>query len=101
MEKTNKAFDNWAHNAVHLTFPNGNKISTTWGYCTYSVNHDCDDLLASVKFDSFRKSNTVEIMILECPDKLRKKIQKEFDFEDVAGYLSITDWLKVLNLLAK
>jgi len=99
-----KAFDNCNYNKLHLTFPNGNRISTTWGYCTYSDNHDVPDEENPMdKFNKFRDSNTVEIMILECPDKLREKIEEKYNFDEniVKGYLNITEWLEIVNLLAK
>ena len=95
-----KAFKNWRHNAIHLTFPNGNGISVVWGAGSYSDNHDtweCND------FQNFMESDTVEIMILNAPDKLYKEIRKKYEFEDdnVKGWVSITEWLEILNLLAK
>lgn len=97
-----KAFNNWKRNAIHLTFPNGNAISTTWAYLTYSDNNDMS-YNSMDKFNEFMQSDTVEIMILNAPDKLVKKIQNKYDFEDdsVKGYLNITEWLEILNLLAK
>ena len=101
-----KAFNNWKHNAIHLTFPNGNAISTVWGYCTYSDNHDLgDDALEfdSLKaFQTFMQSDTVEIMILEAPKKLRKLIETKYGFggDTVKGYLSIKEWLEIVNLLS-
>lgn len=105
--KKEKAFNNWKYNAVHLTFPNKNAISTIWGYCSYSDNHDRPDLDASedvgLPFHTFMESDTCEIMILKAPDKLVKKIHKKYDFggDTVKGYVTITEWLEILNLLAK
>jgi hypothetical protein len=102
-----KAFNNWKHNAIHLTFPNGNKLSTIWGYCTYSDNHDRPDLDRSINvslpFKTFMDSNTVEIMVLKAPDKLMKRIQKKYDFADnsVCGYLTMKQWLDVVKMLSK
>lgn len=101
--KEEKAFNNWGHNRIHLTFPNGNAISTVWGYLTYSDNHDfvSDDHLD--RFNEFMQSDTVEIMILKAQDKLRNKIEKKYDFggDSVKGYLTITEWLDILKMLAK
>lgn len=98
-----KAFINTSHNSIHLTFPNGNSISTIWGYLTYSDNHNFISGNIVDKFSQFMESDTVEIMILEAPDKLRKKISKKYGFSvnDVKGYLSITEWLDILKMLAK
>lgn len=98
----NKAFRNWKHNAIHLTFPNGNKLSTTWACYTYSDNYEMEDISdLSERVNTFRESDTVEIMILECPEKLLKKIQKKYDFEDVKGYTSMQEWLEIVKLLSK
>ena len=99
-----KAFNNWKHNSLHLTFPNGNSLSTVWGYCTYSDNHDISDDIEGIEaFNTFMQSNTVEIMILEAPDKLRKKIHRKYDFggDTVKGYLTITEWLDIVRMLSK
>ena len=105
-EEKEKAFNNWKHNAIHLTFPNGNRISTIWGYGTYSDNHDRPDLDresdASLPFNTFMDSDTVEIMVLEAPEKLLKKINKKYgDGDTVCGYLTMKEWLEVIRLLSK
>lgn len=99
-----KSFNNWGHNKLHLTFPNGNRLSTIWGYGTYSDNHDAGDTIDGVSaFQTFMSSDTVEIMILEAPEKLIKKIQKKYDFEDdsVKGYLTMAEWLDIVKMLSK
>ncbi len=95
--KKEKAFNNWRHNAVQLRFPNGNALSTVWGYGTYSDNNDVEG------FDVFMDSDTVEIMVLDCPDKLLKKIERKFDFagDSVKGYLNIKEWLEIVKMLSK
>lgn len=98
-----KAFNNWKHNAIHLTFPNGNSLSTIWGYLTYSDNHDFISGYDDDKFTRWLPSDTVEIMILEAPDKLRKKIEKKYDFggDTVKGYLTMKEWLDIVKMLSK
>lgn len=94
--KEKKAFNNWSANSLHLTFPNGNSLSTIWHYGSYSDNYDKGD------FNTFMSSDTVEIMILKAPERLIKKINKKFDTsENVIGRLTITQWLWVVNQLAK
>lgn len=104
-DEKEKAFNNWTHNKIHLTFPNGNSISTIWGYSSYTENYDMNGKDFSIdKFSIFAQSNDAEIMILKCPDKLKKKISKKYKtFEDdnVAGHIDILTWLGILNLLAK
>lgn len=97
--KAEKAFNNWSQNSIHLTFPNGNSISTIWGAMTYSDNYN---VFHSGSLNTFMDSDTVEIMILKAPKKLVEKIQKKYDFEGdtVKGYLTITEWLGILNLFA-
>ena len=97
-----KAFRNFKHNGIHLTFPNGNTLSTIWGYCTYSDNYDMDGGVSVDKFDKFLDSDTVEIMIRQAPDKLKKKIEKKYDFEgNIKGYLTMEEWLEVVKMLSK
>jgi hypothetical protein len=101
-----KAFNNWRHNAIHLTFPNGNAISTVWGYCTYSDNHDRPDLDrsldVSLPFNTFMDSDTAEVMILNAPEKLIKKINKKYGGDgSVIGYLNMKQWLEIIRLLSK
>jgi hypothetical protein len=102
-----KAFNNWRHNSIHLTFPNGNAISTVWGYCTYSDNHNYDithEYNNPIEpFETFMQSDTVEIMILNAPEKLLKKIKRKYDFEEdsVKGWVTMKEWLEIVNLLAK
>ena len=98
--KREKAFRNFRSNGIHLTFPNGNALSTVWGCSSYSDNHDMEVDLDN--YNKFLDSNTVEIMILEAPDKLRKKIGKKYDFNgDVKGYLTMEEWLDVVKMLSK
>jgi hypothetical protein len=97
----NKAFNNWKHNAIHLTFPNGNSLSTTWGYGTYSDNYDnwSDNV-----FRKFMSSDTVEVMILKAPEKLVKKIYKKYDENrngNIIGFLTMEQWLEVVKMLSK
>lgn len=100
--KKEKAFDNWRHNAIHLTFPNGNSLSTTWAYGTYSENYDMDDLADTEHWKTFRGSDTCEVMILKAPDKLIKKIHKKFDGDgSVIGYLTMDKWLDIVKILSK
>lgn len=109
-----KAFNNWTHNSIHLTFPNGNAISTIWGYLSYCDNryHKKDKAIIKDKFDGkayldnfqrFMDCDNCEVMILNAPDKLLKKIHKKYEFggDPVKGYVSITEWLEIVNLLAK
>ena len=97
-----KAFRNFRHNGIHLTFPNGNALSTVWGYYTYSDNHDIDGGISVDNYDKFLDSDTVEIMILKASDKLRKKIEKKYDFDgSVKGYLTMEEWLDVVKMLSK
>lgn len=103
-DKKEKAFNNWRHNAIHLTFSNGNSISTIWGYLTYSDNHDYKSNEDAVNyFNSFMQSDTCEIAILKAPKKLRREIEKKYDFDEdsVKGYLNIAEWLDILNMLSK
>lgn len=98
----NKAFKNFKHNGIHLTFPNGNSLSTIWGYGSYS---DSYDILGATSddFKTFMESDTVEIMIIKAPEKLVKRIKRKYDFEgdSVKGYLTMSEWLDVVKMLSK
>ena len=93
-----KAFKNWRHNAIHLTFPNGNCLSTTWGFGSYSDNYDTESMDF---YREFGQSDTCEIMVLQCPDKLLKKLYKKYDFDSVKGYVSMKEWLEIVKILSK
>ncbi len=106
--KSEKAFKNTHHNGIHLWFPNGNGISTIWGFGSHTENNGFDDRSfpsdLTQKFNTFMESNDCEIMILNCPSKLLKKIQKKYNEgsdECVINYLDIKKWLEIINLLAK
>lgn len=71
--KREKSFNNFKHNGLHLTFPNGNFISTIFGIGSYTENHDM-----YTKMEEFMDSNDVEIMF-DCGDKLKKKILKKYN----------------------
>lgn len=96
-----KAFKNVAHNKLHLWFPNGNGLSTIFGFGSYSDNYDVKT--KGNHWETFLHSNTVEIMILNAPDKLNKKIHKKYNAEGegVIGRLNITQWLEIVNILSK
>ena len=100
-----KAFKNFRHNGIHLTFPNGNSISTIWGVGSYTENSNTGDYEKFKEaYFMFLESNDVEIMILNCPNKLMKKIINKYNIEDdenPIGHINITQWLEILNLLAK
>lgn len=106
-EISKKSFNNWKHNSIRLTFPNGNKLSTIWGNSTYSDNHDRPDLEIGgdylKAYTTFMDSDTCECMILNAPDKLVKKIHRKFDCEGdtVLPYLTMTQWLELVKLLSK
>ena len=101
-----KAFTQHRNNGVHLTFPNGNSLSTIWGRGSYSENHNytTGDVIKDFSEPIKEGSDTVEIMITHAPDKLIERIHKKLspNSEDsVIGYLSMPDWLWAVNQLAK
>ena len=104
--KINKAFCNHQANGIRLTFQNGNAISTIWGRGSYSDNHNYDsgDVTKDFTQPIESGSSTVEIMILQAPESLVKKIykhQKGNIDSGVIGWATITDWLWIINQLAK
>ncbi len=103
---TDKAFCNHKINGVMLTFPNGNSISTIWGVGSYSDNYDYDlgDVVKNYSERIKDGSSTAEIMILKAPERLVKKIYRHLGSDEdggVIGWVKISDWLWVLNQLAR
>lgn len=109
-EFKDKSFTIHRDNGVFLSFPNGNSISTIWGWGSYTENHDWHpDPTKQGTYDIseiFKRipegSNTVEIMF-NCGVLLKKKILKKFNNKDEQpiGHLNIVQWLEIINLLAK
>lgn len=98
-----KSFSNFRANGFHLNFPNGNSISTIWGYGAYCENHfkdmGSDDVIGELT--KFVPSEDCEVMVLNCSDRLLKRLKKKFDADNPFGYLSISDWLYIVNAVAK
>ena len=106
IEKTKKAFSNFKHNGIHIWFPNGNGISTIWGYGSYSDNYDYepkDKKNIMARFETFLESNSVEVMILKCSDELLKRLEKKYygGYEQPFNRLTITEWLDIVNKVSK
>lgn len=106
-----KAFDNFKTNGIHLRFPNGNAISTTWGVGSYSDNHDEGFRGDGGSFDpnDFQKamntlmeSDTCEIYFLEVSQSLKEKLELKYNdgSPHPFGYCSIKDWLEIVNAVA-
>lgn len=96
-----KAFTNRACNKIYLKFPNGNGISTIWGWGTYSETRNFGQDV------TFLSSDNVEIMI-DCDKKTGKKIAKKYGKFNSGGYyggsygnVGILEWLDICNILAK
>jgi hypothetical protein len=105
-----KAFHNVRHNVVHLHFPNGASVSTIWGYGTYSDNHDLK--IAANKpvgyietWNTFMASDTCEIMIggisKHTEWKIGSCLHRDTSGDSVIGYITLTEWVTILNLIAK
>jgi hypothetical protein len=104
-----KAFTNWREGAIHLNFPNGNHISTTWARSSYSDNYDLDyyDPLDIPKYRTDRinpiiESDTCEIMI-DCGDKLLKSLEKKYNDGDSQPFarINIVNWLEIVDKVSK
>lgn len=105
----NKAFRNWREGAIHLNFPNGNQVSTTWANYSYSENYNKDMLLVEEtrkyktdRIDPVKESDTCEILV-SCGDRLLKKLEKKYNdgYSQPFGYVKIEDWLDIVNRVAK
>jgi hypothetical protein len=100
---TEKAFNNWGHNGIHLNFPNGNQVSTIWGRGSYTENHDfrLDNYGGLLKeFETFLDSETAEVMVT-CSSKLLKSFIARFQGGNPFGYLNIYEWLYIVNKVAE
>lgn len=98
-----KAFNNLRHNHIHITFPNGNCISCLWAAYSYSDNKDIWLERGAASFTEFLDSDTCEIKVIEAPQELVDKIQSKYGdpTDSVVGYVTVTQWLEILNMLAK
>jgi hypothetical protein len=103
-----KAFRNHKNNGVYLAFPNGNGVSTIWGSGSYTDNHDAEILTKDGELDyqrMYRENNegsmTAEVMV-DCGEELARALQEKFNGagNTVIGYLSIMDWLEVIQRIA-
>jgi len=94
-----KAFINHKANGVFLTFPNGNSLSTVWGFGNYCENYNHGD---------FEKTNNGSNDCEIYPDADEKTLNKIKSFlpqykdnYPVAGYVTMSEWLKVIKILSK
>ena len=92
-------------NGFRLTFPNGNSISTIWSQGSYCDNNDFeimgeDGHLDEKKLNCPLSSDTCEAMV-DCPEITLDLLKEKFDGDNPFGYLTITQWLEMLNILAK
>jgi len=108
MSKQNKSFTTHRSNGIYLVFPNGNELSTVWGYGTYSDNNDLIDPTTDKVVEDMSKriesgSNLVEVMP-NCSDDVYKKLAQKFpDNEngDIFSYLTFEQWFEMINILNK
>jgi hypothetical protein len=99
-----KTFSGHRMNTFAVTFPNGNWLSTVWGWGTYSDNY----LLIPKEClkDEAMESSNVEIKF-NCNEKLAKKIFKKLEHRssgdkfDPYGHVELDEWLWVVNQLNK
>lgn len=102
-DKKPKAFWNRRANSVLFTFPNGNSLSTVWMPGTYCDHWHSSDL----DFQAFLDSDTVEIMVGSAPEKTQKSVDRALKHKSAGGLggpyarITILEWLKVMNILAK
>ena len=98
-----KAFVNHVENGFALNLPNGIRISTIFGWGSYTENHNWGEIpMKGFNYEIFKKrfgripdgSNDVEIMI-DCPDE--KWLKKINGGDTVIGHLTIEEWFKILK----
>lgn len=102
-----KAFYNHKVNGIHLSFPNGNSLSTIWGIGSYSENHD-KGFEELYDIDNFTKmyntqmgSDNCEVMP-GCSDLVKKLLDATFPEEEngsIFGNMTFEKWLKMVNIL--
>lgn len=107
-----KAFNNHTNNGIRLTFPNGIRVSTIFGYGSYSDNHDykpkVDNKATEIEnimaqFEKIEEgSNTVEVMIFGATEQFISRLLKEVvgDKYNPVGYINMKQWLKIINRCA-
>lgn len=110
MREKTKAFVNHRDNGFALTFPNGNSISTIFGFGSYTENRNWknpkskgeQDLLA--QFAKIPEgSNTVECMP-NCSERVMDILQEKFldnSNGSVFGHLTIDQWFEMVDILRK
>lgn len=97
-----KAFAQHRLNGFRLKFPNGNGLSTIWGFGSYSENYDLP--IGEDFIEEWKKclgSDTVEIMP-DCSEELLKELQEKYpDNENgsVFGHLNMEQWFEIVGIL--
>ena len=93
-----KTFKIHRDNGFHLTFPNGNGLSTVWGPGTYNDNFNAEFVTPRKELES----NTVEVMPY-CSETVKELLDAKFPEATnggVFGYLTFEQWLEMVNILA-
>ena len=87
---------------VRIDFKNGLVLSTIWGYCTYSDNHD---IKTSEDYGFGRNENgssTVEFMFIDGDEKLIEKLCKKYgDGENPSAYIPVHKWIEMIAYINK
>jgi len=95
-----KAFKNHNGRGFFLTFPNGVRLSTQFGWANYCENYDFNLPVEVEMKKTDWESNDAEIAIFSPSGEW---ITKQFDDseDDVLGHVSMTKWLKALDFCRK
>lgn len=104
-----KTFESRKDCQLIINFPDGSKVSSIWGFGSYSDNHmmDIEKAKKNIAEHSFVgtwfnepiQSNTIEVMYTCVDEKKQKKINKKFGEDNPLGYLKFDEWLWLINLL--
>lgn len=96
-----KSFAAGKANHFVLNFPNGNRISSIWGWGSYTENYNVGDIGDVLKtMNEPMSSNDVEVMV-DCSKELFKKLQRRYKTTNtVFGYININQWLKLVAEVA-
>lgn len=99
-KEMSKVFYSRRPSSLAIHFPNGNWLSTIWGWGAMNENG-----VGRIKLEEhplYRQlgADTVECMY-DCKSKhLEQKIIKRFGKNNPLGYMSFSDWLWLVNTLA-
>ena len=96
------SFSTIKNKGFHITFPNGLTLSTQFGGGNYGSNYDFP--IGDERNERGMEADSVEIAVFESGKKgawrtreIAKAAGMEDPGDDVIGYVSIDEWLKIFD----